>query len=99
MKESRVTVVVLTYNRVQEVLRTLHHLSGLDEQPPIIVVDNGSSDGTGSLVAERYSRVTVIRLASNIGAAARNAGASFTPSPVTATTSRLRWSAVTTRSF
>ena len=60
MKESRVTVVVLTYNRAQEVLRTLHHLSSLEEHPPIIVVDNGSNDGTASLVAERYSRVTVI---------------------------------------
>lgn len=84
MKESRVTVVVLTYNRVQEVLRTLHYLSHLEEHPPIIVVDNGSNDGTALQVAERYPWVTIIGLDSNIGAAARNAGVERAGTPYVA---------------
>ena len=84
MKESRVTVVVLTYNRAQEVLRTLHYLSHLEEHPPIIVVDNGSNDGTASQVAGRYPRVTIIGLDSNIGAAARNAGVERAATPYVA---------------
>lgn len=44
--DGRVTVVVLTHNRVQEVLRTIGHLVRLPENPTIIVMDNASSDGT-----------------------------------------------------
>ena len=35
----------------------------------IIVVDNGSTDGTAAMVRERYPQVTVLRLSTNAGAA------------------------------
>jgi rhamnopyranosyl-N-acetylglucosaminyl-diphospho-decaprenol beta-1,3/1,4-galactofuranosyltransferase len=35
----------------------------------IIVVDSGSTDGTGDLLAERYPELTVLRLSENLGAA------------------------------
>jgi len=35
----------------------------------IIVVDNGSSDGTVEMLEERYPQVTVLRMAKNLGAA------------------------------
>ena len=38
----------------------------LDE---IVVVDNGSADGTADLLARRYPQVTVLRMADNLGAA------------------------------
>ncbi len=44
--ESRVTVVMITYNRREEVLQSLDKISSLPEQPSIILVDNGSIDGT-----------------------------------------------------
>jgi N-acetylglucosaminyl-diphospho-decaprenol L-rhamnosyltransferase len=84
MKESRVTVVVLTYNRAQEVLRTLSYLSALEEQSPIILVDNGSSDETASWVAQAYPLVDIVRLDRNIGAAARNAGVQRAATPYVA---------------
>ncbi|MCC2641509.1 MAG: hypothetical protein K0S45_1922 [Nitrospira sp.] len=74
MKDLRVTAVVLTHNRKQEVLRTIGRLASLPEQPDIIVVDNGSTDGTSNSIAENYPGVHVIRLEQNIGAAGRNAG-------------------------
>lgn len=74
MPDHRVTAVVLTYNRPVEVLRTVGRLVALPEQPAIIVVDNGSQDGTSSALAKNFPQVTVLRMERNIGAAGRNAG-------------------------
>ena len=70
-----VSVVILTYNRAEELLRTVAHTVTLPEQPPIIVVDNGSTDNSARRVSERFPAVRVIALPANIGAAARNIGA------------------------
>lgn len=48
--DHRLTVVVITRNRRYEVDRTLRALAGLPERPPVIVVDNGSADGTAAAV-------------------------------------------------
>jgi hypothetical protein len=54
-------------------------LSSLDRQTleaDVVVVDNGSSDGTAAMVAERFPRVRVVRLDRNVGfGAAVNRGA------------------------
>jgi GT2 family glycosyltransferase len=71
----RLAVVVLTHNRVAELRRTLEKLRALPEQPRIIVVDNGSSDGTAAMVAQRFPEAELVAVPFNIGAAARNAGA------------------------
>src|SRR5581483_5401490 len=42
--------------------------------PEIVVVDNGSTDGTAAAVRQRFPMVRCLRLARNRGAAARNAG-------------------------
>src|SRR5581483_5053965 len=72
--DPRVAAVVLTHNRRLEVARTVERLLGLPEQPEVIVVDNGSSDGTVEVLARDFPAARVVRLARNIGAAARNAG-------------------------
>jgi GT2 family glycosyltransferase len=79
--DSRVSAVVLTHNRADEVLRTVAALSALPEQPPLIVVDNGSTDGTAARLRAEFPAVTVIRLDRNAGAAARNIGAAATATP------------------
>jgi GT2 family glycosyltransferase len=68
----RVTVVVITYNRRAELKRTLAKLEELPERPPVVVVDNASSDGTADAVADAFPWVNLIRAGSNLGAVARN---------------------------
>jgi N-acetylglucosaminyl-diphospho-decaprenol L-rhamnosyltransferase len=79
--DSRMTVVVLTHDRISEVSRTLERLLDLREDAAIIVVDNGSSDGTSEILARRFPSVRIMTLGANVGAAGRNAGirASETP--------------------
>jgi GT2 family glycosyltransferase len=72
--DPRVTVVVITYNRRGELGRTLDHLAGLPEQPAVIVVDNGSDDGSAAYVRWRYPGVLLIAARRNLGAVGRNVG-------------------------
>ncbi|WP_216207394.1 glycosyltransferase family 2 protein [Amycolatopsis aidingensis] len=68
----RATVVMITHNRVREVLRTLREMTRQPDGAPIILVDNGSGDGTADTVARRYPEVELIRSERNLGAVARN---------------------------
>lgn len=44
--DARISVVILSFNRVDDVLDTVARTAALPERPHIVVVDNGSSDGT-----------------------------------------------------
>ena len=78
---ARVSIVVLTFNRRDELLRTLSELARVDESIRIVVADNASTDGTADAIAEHYPRVDVVRLPRNVGAAGRNAGARACTTP------------------
>jgi GT2 family glycosyltransferase len=80
----RVAVVIATRNRGPELLGTLTRLRALHEQPPIVVVDNGSTDGTAELVRAHHPDVQVVGLRRNRGAAARTVGARLVDSPYVA---------------
>ncbi|MFO0892958.1 MAG: glycosyltransferase [Isosphaeraceae bacterium] len=69
-----VTIVVITRNRVSELRRTLAHLSRLQGRPPIILVDNASTDGTVDAVAREFPRVRIEPQLTNLGAAGRSVG-------------------------
>ena len=69
-----VTVVIATRNRAAELCRTLGRLAALSEAPDVIVVDNGSADGTATAVRDSYPAVQVVTLPGNRGAWARNVG-------------------------
>ncbi len=80
----RISVVMLTHNRVTEVLRSLGRVVALPEQPRVILVDNASHDGTAERVAARFPDVQIVRLSRNVGAAARNAGVKRATTPYVA---------------
>jgi GT2 family glycosyltransferase len=79
-----VTVVIATRNRGPELLETLARLRALAERPPVVVVDNGSTDGTPALVRAHHPEVRLVTLARNRGGAARTVGARLVDSPYVA---------------
>jgi GT2 family glycosyltransferase len=81
---SLVTVVIATRNRAQRLRLALDHLLALPEQPPIIVVDNGSADATCAVTSGLSRRVQAIRLDRNVGAQARNIGVARAGTPYVA---------------
>jgi GT2 family glycosyltransferase len=83
-RDFRITIVVLTHNRREEVLRSLERHVRVPEQPAIIVVDNASSDGTGCAVTKQFPQVKVVSASSNLGAAGRTLGVRRAASPYVA---------------
>ncbi|WP_040776018.1 glycosyltransferase family 2 protein [Nocardia pneumoniae] len=72
MVTERMTVVIITRNRREQLLETLAHMTALPDAAPIILVDNGSTDGTADAVTAAFPAVEVIRSPENLGAVARN---------------------------
>jgi GT2 family glycosyltransferase len=81
---TRVSVVIVTRDRRDSLLAVLHRLRALPERPPIIVVDNGSSDGTAGAVLEHCPDVHVEALPDNRGAAGRTVGVRLARTPYVA---------------
>jgi GT2 family glycosyltransferase len=69
------SIVVLTHNRCDVLLELLEELSSLRRfNTEVIVVDNGSVDGTSVTVRERYPEFMVVETNVNLGAVGRNEG-------------------------
>jgi GT2 family glycosyltransferase len=81
---SRLTVVIVTRNRRAGLLSTLARLEELPERPAIIVVDNGSSDGTVAAVESGHPNTRVVPLGRNRGAGGRNIGVDLARTPYVA---------------
>jgi rhamnopyranosyl-N-acetylglucosaminyl-diphospho-decaprenol beta-1,3/1,4-galactofuranosyltransferase len=68
--EVSVASITTAYNAIRILPR---HIDALLRQSrplqQIVIVDNGSNDGTGEMLAEKYPQVTVLRLEKNVGAA------------------------------
>ena len=69
-------VLVLSHNKREATLRCVESVTRLRSRPlEIVVVDNGSSDGTADMIEVTYPHVRVVRSAVNLGAAGgRNYG-------------------------
>jgi GT2 family glycosyltransferase len=75
----RAVIVILSLNKREQTLRCLEHVARLDYAPcEVVLVDNGSTDGSADAVAQAFPGVHVIRHAENRGVAGgRNAGIAF----------------------
>jgi hypothetical protein len=76
---SRITVVVMTRDRWPDLQTSLPR-----HEAPVILVDNGSSDGTPRLVREHFPHVEVVELSRNVGSVARNVGVERARTPYVA---------------
>jgi GT2 family glycosyltransferase len=79
-----VAVVVITHERRAELLLAVERLLGLPEQPRVVVVDNGSGDGTADVVRDRFPDVDLIASTENLGAVGRNLGVARLDTPYVA---------------
>jgi glycosyltransferase involved in cell wall biosynthesis len=75
----RITVVVATQNRREELLRSLPR-----HEAPVVLVDNGSTDGTPQAVREQLPHVQVVEVGRNLGATARTVGVRRASTPYVA---------------
>ncbi len=75
----RITVVVMTRDRWPDLQASLPR-----HEAPVILVDNGSSDGTPQLVREHFGHVEVVELPGNVGSTARNIGVQRARTPYVA---------------
>ncbi|HVD28806.1 MAG TPA: glycosyltransferase family 2 protein, partial [Mycobacteriales bacterium] len=76
---SDVTVVVVSQNRRNELLAALPR-----HEAPVVLVDNGSTDGTVEAVRTTHPEVTVLALGRNHGAHGRTLGVARTGTPFVA---------------
>jgi GT2 family glycosyltransferase len=71
-----VTVLIVTWNRKEDVLKTLQSVYQQDYQNiEVLVVDNGSTDGTIDSIKNQFPLTQLVSLSSNLGASGgRNKG-------------------------
>ncbi len=68
MSNPAVTVVVLTYNHYEDTQECLKSVFSVDyDNFSVVLVDNGSTDGTPDLVAKEFPQVHIIPLDQNLG--------------------------------
>jgi GT2 family glycosyltransferase len=82
--DPRVAVVVITHHRRDELLLALSRLRRLPERPHVVVVDNGSTDGTADAVRAQHPWVELIASPTNLGAVGRNLGVARLDTPYVA---------------
>jgi len=77
---SKISIVILSYNRVEELRRSLNELCSLTENPEyqLVIVDNFSSDGSQELLKgyhKRYPDMVCVYNTDNLGVSGgRNSG-------------------------
>jgi len=79
-----ISVVVISRDRRDSLLATLGRLRELPERPPILVVDNGSGDGTPEAVRAHFPAVRLIEARRNLGSAGRTLGVRAARTPYVA---------------
>ncbi len=82
MPEAAISVIIPTWNRCELLLRCLDSLAAQTVESNLVVIDNGSTDGTAETIEACYPQVRLIRNSTNLGfARAVNQGIRETDSP------------------
>jgi GT2 family glycosyltransferase len=81
---AQTAVVVVTRNRRDELHRTLCALAQVRPRPPVVVVDNASTDGTTAMLRAEHPAVDVVTTDRNLGSAGRNLGVARVTTPYVA---------------
>ncbi len=84
MTSSAVSVVIVTRNRLSSLMTTLAHTRRAGSDYPVMVVDNGSTDGTAEAVHAHFPGVQLLRSERNMGAPGRNVGVRHASTPYVA---------------
>jgi len=64
----RVTIIILNWNGISDTLECLESVTELEyPEVQVIVVDNGSTDGSPSCIRQRYPSVTLLETGKNLG--------------------------------
>ena len=89
--DARTGVVVITWNRREEAVQAVGRLLALPERPRVVVVDNGSIDGTAGALRRAFpaacaegGQVDLVALPVNAGALGRNVGVARLSTPYVA---------------
>lgn len=83
-RRDRVSVVVITHNRCDELAVTLQALKASANGVRVIVVDNASTDDTRSMLHTRFPGVETIAMSYNSGAIGRNVAVDHLRTPYVA---------------
>lgn len=59
-RDARYTSIIVTYNSEKEIAGLLEELTSRRNQPPVIVVDNASQDGTVRLIRQCFPQVQLV---------------------------------------
>ena len=62
IKRVRYLVVIPTYNEAEAILETVNRVLELEPELSVLVVDDSSPDGTGSIVRERFANESRVEL-------------------------------------
>jgi GT2 family glycosyltransferase len=79
------SVVILTYKRQDELLRTLANVARVDSHNIEVIVVNNNPDDTGQILSKIYPQVRYIDTGANIGCKARNIGVSSASAEIVVT--------------
>jgi N-acetylglucosaminyl-diphospho-decaprenol L-rhamnosyltransferase len=63
----RPAVYIPTFNGAEQLRRTLHSLAEQTRPIDVVVVDNGSTDGTAALLRDEFGEVELLELGRNLG--------------------------------
>jgi len=84
MNNPLISIVMITWNRCESTLATLGRLLDLPERPAIVLVNNGSTDGTSEAIRRQFPQVEIVEAGGNRGAFGRNLGVERVTTPYVA---------------